>query len=335
VDTPGERKIHRQPMPRLGGVAIYAAFILVVVCGYYLASLIIARDGHTPLVDLLQPLAEGHKVQAKLLAVVGGATAAFLVGLFDDLMGGKFPPGPKAIGQVLAAMFLVVGDVRVSILPIEALNILVTILWVVGITNAFNLLDNMDGLCAGVAFIASTILFVNAWMQGEMLVSLIFVAFIGSLLGFLCFNTHPAKVFLGDGGSLFIGYMMAALTLLERYVSHLSSTLFPVLMPVLVLAVPIMDTTTVVIIRLREGRPIYVGDTRHLSHRLLSLGFSQRAAVLFIYLVTACFGLGALILPHASAPRSWVIMSQSAGFMALLLILMFFERRDRERGDGS
>jgi UDP-GlcNAc:undecaprenyl-phosphate GlcNAc-1-phosphate transferase len=141
-------------------------------------------------------------------------------------------------------------------------------------------------------------------------------------------------VFLGDCGSLFIGYLMAALTLLERYASHVSSTLFPVLMPVLVLAIPIIDTTTVVIIRLRERRPIYVGDTRHISHRLISLGFSQRTSVFFIYLATACFGLGAVVLPHASAARSWLIMLQSLGFMTLLMILMFFDRRKQPRGEG-
>jgi UDP-GlcNAc:undecaprenyl-phosphate GlcNAc-1-phosphate transferase len=334
VDQPGERKIHRAPMPRLGGVAIYAAFVGTVVVGYYVGQYVLARDGDTMLVALLKPLAEEGRVQGKLIAVVGGATAAFFVGFMDDAMGGRFPPAPKAFGQILAALFLVLGGVRTSFMPFEWMNIAVTILWTFGITNAFNLLDNMDGLSAGVAFIASAILFVNAWAQGEMLVCLIFAAFIGSLLGFLFYNSHPAKVFLGDSGSLFIGYLMAALTLLERYVSHVSSTLFPVLMPVLVLAIPIIDTSTVVIIRLRERRPIYIGDTRHISHRLLSLGFSQRTSVFFIYLATACFGLGAVVLPHASASRSWLIMLQSLGFMTLLLILMFFDRRKQPRGEG-
>src|SRR6185503_19891262 len=120
------------------------------------------------------------------------------------------------------------------------------------------------------------------WSLDEYFISLILLAFMGSLVGFLLFNFSPATVFLSDCGSHFIGYVMAALTLLERYVSHASSKLFPVLMPVLVLAVPIIDTTTVVIIRLREGRPIYVGVRRHLSHALVAAGFSQPAAVLFI-----------------------------------------------------
>jgi len=202
---------------------------------------------------------------------------------------------------------------------------------VVGISNAFNLLDNMDGLSSGVAFIAAGVLLVNAWLLGELFICLILVAFMGSLLGFLFFNYNPAKLFLGDCGSLFIGYVMAALTLLERYVSEASSTLFPVLMPVLVLAVPLIDTTTVIIIRLKEHRPIYVGDTRHLSHRLVSLGFTQRAAVQFIYLATLCFGLGAVGLSHATPTQSWLIMLQSVGFVALILTLLFMERRRQPR----
>jgi UDP-GlcNAc:undecaprenyl-phosphate GlcNAc-1-phosphate transferase len=331
VDAPGERKIHDKPMPRMGGVAVYSAFILIVLAGYYV---LVVHPGRLPLISEVGALSEAYRVQGKLLAVIGGATAAFFVGLLDDVLGGRFPVGPKAIGQLLAALFLVVGDVRTSFLPFDWLNVLLTVVWVFGITNAFNLLDNMNGLCAGVALIASAVLMANAWVLGEMFVCLIFAAFLGSLLGFLFFNFSfgPARVFLGDCGSLFIGYMMAALTLLERYVSHSSNTLFPVLMPVLVLAVPIIDTTTVVIIRLKEKRPIYVGDTRHLSHRLVSLGFSNRAAVLFIYLITLCFGLGAVGLSNASVLRTWLIMLQSLGFAALILVLLFFDRRKQPRG---
>lgn len=329
VDHPGERKIHSSSMPRLGGVAVYVAFIVVVLGGYYVGPSL--RDTSVPFASVLEPLREAYRVEAKLLAVIGGATAAFIVGLIDDAFGSRFPVHLKAVGQVLAASFLVFGDVRVSFLPSELLNSLVTVLWVVGISNAFNFLDNMDGLAAGVALIAAGVLMTNAWLLGELFICLILAAFMGSLLGFLFFNYNPARVFLGDCGSLFIGYVMAALTLLERYVSPASSTLFPVLMPVLVLAVPIIDTTTVVVIRLKERRPIYVGDTRHLSHRLVSLGFSQRAAVLFIYLATFCLGLGAVGLSHASVSHSWLIMLQSLGFVALILTLMFFERRRQPR----
>jgi UDP-GlcNAc:undecaprenyl-phosphate/decaprenyl-phosphate GlcNAc-1-phosphate transferase len=329
VDHPGHRKIHTVAMPRMGGVAVYVAFVAIVLTGYYLAPWV--GQMNLPFAAVLEPLREAHRVENKLLAVVAGATAAFIVGLLDDMLGSRFPVAVKAVGQILAALFLVFGDVRTSFLPGDILNSILTILWVVGISNAFNLLDNMDGLSAGVAFIACGVLLINAWLLGELFICLILAAFMGSLLGFLFFNYNPAKVFLGDCGSLFIGYVMAALTLLERYVSEASSTLFPVLMPVLVLAVPLIDTTTVVVIRLKEQRPIYVGDTRHLSHRLVSLGFSQRAAVQFIYLATLCFGLGAVGLSHATPTQSWLIMLQSLGFVALILTLLFLERRRQPR----
>jgi UDP-GlcNAc:undecaprenyl-phosphate/decaprenyl-phosphate GlcNAc-1-phosphate transferase len=221
---------------------------------------------------------------------------------------------------------LVMAGVRTSFAPWEWANIAITMLWLLGITNAFNLLDNMDGLSAGVALVASGVLFINAFALGEAFVCLVLAAFMGALLGFLFFNFRPASIFLGDCGSLFIGYVMASLTLFERYVSHASSTLFPVLMPVVVLAVPILDTTTVVVIRLREGRPVYVGDMCHLSHRLVALGFSQRSAVLILYLMTFGLGLGAASLTDASVTESVLILLQSATLVALILAMLYVRR---------
>lgn len=333
IDAPGHRKIHREPTPRIGGIAVFAAFSTVVLGGYGLATLPRAVGAvESDLVKASLELVSGaHLVQGKLVAVLVGATLAFATGLLDDVLGARFPVAFKAAGQLVAAGVLVAADVKTSFLPYEWMNAGLTLLWIVGITNAFNLLDNMDGLSAGVAFVASGVLLLNAWMLGEVLVSLILVAFMGSLLGFLFFNFNPASVFLGDCGSLFIGYVMAAVTLLERYVSHASSTLFPVLMPVLVLAIPITDTLTVMVIRIRERRPIYVGDARHLSHRLVDLGFSHRAAVLVIYLATFCLGLGAAALTDASRERSFLILLQAVGFISLLLILMFTRRSDGGR----
>jgi UDP-GlcNAc:undecaprenyl-phosphate GlcNAc-1-phosphate transferase len=331
LDHPGGRKTHGLPTPRLGGLAVFLSFVVVVIAGYTLTpSLDELPWVHARFGSAVAPLREAYRVQAKLLAVLGGAGIAFGVGLADDLWGSRFPAWAKAFGQIAAALVLVASDVRTSFLPSEWMNVVVTVLWLFGITNAFNLLDNMDGLSAGVAFAASAVLLINAWTLGELFISLILVAFMGSLLGFLFFNFHPARVFLGDCGSLFIGYLMGSLTLLERYVSHASSTLFPVLMPVVVLAVPIVDTTAVVVIRMREGRPVYVGDRRHLSHRLLDLGFSQRGAALFLYLTTFSLGLGAASLTDATLGQSLLILLQSAGFATLLLVLLFHERRGAE-----
>ncbi len=329
LDHPGERKIHDRPMPRLGGVAVFLAFTALVLAGYVaIPHLRAASWAQASLGESLALLRDAYRVQAKLTALLVGAALAFLVGLLDDILGQRFPVWLKFAGQIAAAAILVWAGVRTSFLPYTWLNVAVTLLWLVGITNAFNLLDNMDGLSAGVAFVASAAFLINAWSLGEFFISLLLAVFMGALLGFLFFNFHPASVFLGDCGSLFIGFVLGSLTLLERYVSHASSSLFPILMPVVVLAVPLLDTATVMVIRIRAGRPVYVGDKCHLSHRLVSLGFSQRAAVLFIYLATFCLGLGAASLTDANLAQSFLILVQSGGFVALILMLMFFERRN-------
>lgn len=336
MDGPGHRKVHTEPMPRLGGIAVFLAFTGVVLAGFVLAPSLNAIPWFQARFEAaLALLQEAYKVEGKLRGLIFGSILAFGVGLADDILGSRFHVAAKVLGQVIAALALIAADVRTSFLPFEWMNTAVTLLWVVGVTNAFNLLDNMDGLSAGVAFVASGVLLINAWFLGEFFICLILVAFMGSLLGFLVYNFNPASVFLGDCGSLFIGYVMGSLTLLERYVSHASSTLFPVLMPALVLAVPLLDTTTVMVIRIREKRPIYVGDSRHLSHRLVSLGLSQRTAALVIYLITFCLGLGAVSLADATRAQSLLILLQSLGFVALILILLFFERRRVPRREAA
>jgi UDP-GlcNAc:undecaprenyl-phosphate GlcNAc-1-phosphate transferase len=333
IDAPGHRKVHAQPMPRMGGVAVFVSFTVVVLAGSLLAPSLL-RVGGVPSIfgSSLALLGEAYRVKRELLGLLAGGALVFAVGLADDVLGKRFPVGVKFAGQLVAALIVVAAGVRISFLPHDALNVAVTLLWLVGMTNAFNLLDNMDGLAVGVAVVACAVFLINAWALGEFFISLMLMAFMGSLLGFLLYNFHPATVFLGDCGSLFIGFVMGSLTLLERYVSHASSTLFPILMPVLVLALPLLDTATVVYIRVKERRPIYVGDSRHLSHRLVSLGFSQRAAVLFLYLVTFALGLGAASLSDATTIQTVLILVQFVCFIAALLILLFFERRKRPRG---
>jgi UDP-GlcNAc:undecaprenyl-phosphate/decaprenyl-phosphate GlcNAc-1-phosphate transferase len=335
MDVPGQRKVHAAPMPRLGGLAVYLGFTVTVLIGYCAVPLLDrAAEMWPALVDVRVILRESGRVWDKLAGLLAGATLAFAIGLVDDVFGTQFPPALKALGQIAAAGLLILGGVQTA-LPIEAMNLVVTVLWVVGITNSFNFLDNMDGLSSGVAAVACLILLLNAWSRGEFFIVLLIAALLGSLLGFLKHNFHPASVFLGDCGSLFIGFTVAALTLLERYVSHASSSLFPVLMPILVLGVPLLDTATVVFIRLREHRPVYVGDKRHLSHRLVSIGFSTRRAVLSIYLAAFAFGLGATVLPDATFAQSILVVTQALAFASLLLVLMFHERREPASGEGG
>jgi UDP-GlcNAc:undecaprenyl-phosphate GlcNAc-1-phosphate transferase len=336
IDDPGPRKVHERPTPRIGGIAVWATFTVVVLAGYFGVPVLARLPWvETHLAAPLAMLQEAYRVEAKLAAMLAGGALAFAVGLLDDVLGRRFPVGVKFAGQVLAAVVLVAGGIRTDVLHFDVLNVALTLVWVVGITNAFNLLDNMDGLSAGVAFVASAVLLVNAWLLGEFFISLVLVALMGSLLGFLVYNWHPASIFLGDCGSLFIGFTLASLTLLQRYVSHASATLFPVLMPVLVLALPILDTATVTFIRLREGRPIYVGDSRHLSHRLVSLGMRPPLAVFTIYLITLGVGLGAVGLAHADLVHALLILVQALAVVAVVLILLFYERRAQPRREGS
>jgi UDP-GlcNAc:undecaprenyl-phosphate/decaprenyl-phosphate GlcNAc-1-phosphate transferase len=335
LDAPGTRKIHASPTPRLGGLAVFVTFMSAVFVGPLLApSLADIAWVREWIGAPLDALRQSPRVAGKLHALLLGTSVIFLVGLVDDVLGRRFPVALKALGQCVAAGILIAGDVRTSFLPNDALNIAVTVLWIFGVTNAFNLLDNMDGLSAGVAFVAALVFLVNAWLLGETFISLLLIAFMGSLLGFLFYNWNPASIFLGDCGSLTIGYLMASLTLLERYVSQASSSLFPLLMPVLVLAVPIVDTTTVVVIRLIEGRPIYVGDNRHLSHRLLGLGFSHRRAAFLLYLLTFSLGIGAASLSDATPGQTALVLLQSLGFVAVALLLMFTDRARFPQGHG-
>jgi len=322
IDVPGPRKHHPGPTPRIGGVALFLSVTGVVVAGYFFAPRLDAL-GLPALTAPLLALREAPRVAGKLAAVLIGAALCFLVGLLDDVMGSRLPVAVKLAGQALAAGVIAFGGVRTTVMPEEWMNIVLTLVWLVGVTNAFNLLDNMDGLTAGVAFTASLVFLLNAWLLGELFIVLLLAAFMGGLLGFLVYNAPPARVFLGDCGSLFVGCVMASLTLLERYVSHASSTLFPVVMPVIVLAVPLIDTAMVMAVRLRQGRPIYVGDRLHLSHRLVSHGLTPRAAVVFLYLATFFLGLGALTLPHATTLQSLLVLVQTAGVVALLLWLIF------------
>jgi UDP-GlcNAc:undecaprenyl-phosphate GlcNAc-1-phosphate transferase len=309
LDHPGGRKQHRGPVPRLGGIAFAASFAATVVAGFLLAptltSLPVVRE---TIPTIAAALSEAHQVQPQLAGLLAGALVIFLVGLIDDLLGERFPVGLKFLGQCLAAAIAVGSGIQIEFTGIPLLNLSLSFFWILGISNAFNLLDNMDGLAAGVAVSSAFVFFLNALALNEIFLCLILAAFMGSLLGFLKRNAPPARVFMGDCGALFIGFMLSSLTILEAYVSPASSSLFPVLMPVLVLAVPLIDTLSVIVIRISEGRPIYRGDRCHLSHRLVAAGLPEPQAVKLLVLLTLALGMGALHLADASVARSlWTV----------------------------
>ncbi|MBI2910864.1 MAG: undecaprenyl/decaprenyl-phosphate alpha-N-acetylglucosaminyl 1-phosphate transferase [Chloroflexi bacterium] len=278
VDRPSPRKIHLLPTPLLGGVALYVAVAVAVA---------VFSD----------------QVLNQLASIVIGASLVSLLGLWDDRRGIR--PLFKLCGQIAAALLLPATGVQVLLVPVEWVNWLVTVLWVVGVTNAVNLLDNMDGLSAGVAAIAAAFFFLLASLSGQFLIASLSVAIVGACLGFLRHNLNPARIFMGDAGSLFLGFILAALGIKLRFANVLMVSW---MIPIFVLALPIFDTTLVTISRLRRGlNPLTTPGTDHLSHRLLTLGLNQREAVLIQYLASCFAGMLALALVQANVWEAYIM----------------------------
>lgn len=282
IDRPAARKQHTIPTPLLGGAAIYLAFVV---------SLILLGD---------------RFYVNQVAGIFVGATLVSFLGFWDD----RRPLGPtvKLIGQFFAALILVITDVRANFTPWPWLNIALTLVWVVGITNAVNFLDNMDGLSAGVAGIAAGFFLLFAAMSKQYLVGALAAALLGACIGFLFYNFNPARIFMGDTGSLFLGFMLAAVGLKLRFPDNSSFVTWMV--PMLVLAMPIFDTTLVTISRLRRGlNPLTTPGKDHLSHRLARIAGSPREAVLFCYLLGGAAGMVATFVTQANHLEGYAVGS--------------------------
>ncbi|MGB9723462.1 MAG: MraY family glycosyltransferase [Chloroflexia bacterium] len=316
VDRPSARKIHLQPIPLLGGVAIYLGFILALV---FLGGLRYIRE---------------------LIAILVGASLISLLGIWDDRWGLR--PLVKLLGQGAATALLLLAGVEVHVFPWGWLNTAVTVLWVIGITNALNLLDNMDGLSGGVAAVAAGFFLLLAALSGQYLVSAMAAALLGACLGFLRYNFNPASIFMGDAGSLFLGFILAALGIKLRFPSPpfpANADLITWMIPVLVLGIPIFDTTLVTISRLRRGRnPLTSPGKDHLSHRLVARGMSRREAVLVIYVLAFALGMAAIlvsavVLRAGTAGRiSWGEIVAGYGIGATVLLVGIWALVQLERG---
>jgi UDP-GlcNAc:undecaprenyl-phosphate GlcNAc-1-phosphate transferase len=320
LDHPGHRKVHANPKPLLGGLAIAGAFYVVVVGGVA-GFLLIGESGPFSLV--FQNQTEFlHRVLFRLAALLTGGLMILGIGLYDDVRGVEFSPLIKFLVQIAAASLLIPFGIHTDFLPYDVLNWGLTVFWIVGITNSFNLLDNMDGLSSGVALIASLIFFTVMVRTDQFFTALALVALAGSILGFLRYNSYPSSIFMGDAGSLFIGYMLGTLTVVASYTTEGTNFVFPVLMPIAILSVPLFDTLSVIAIRIKEGRPIYVGDKKHFSHKLVRLGMTHKQAVWFIYLVTFCVGLSATMFSGTTPVDSALMLIQIVGIYAMIVILI-------------
>jgi UDP-GlcNAc:undecaprenyl-phosphate GlcNAc-1-phosphate transferase len=328
VDKPGERKIHKKVMPRLGGLAILCAFILPLLFASILILLTVTGFVEK---EMLPHLALVHlpgmlSVLPRLLYFLLGGAAIFIIGLVDDMK--NLAPGKKLVLEAIVISIVVVTGLKFSIFPrLNLLASILTIIWILAITNSFNLLDNLDGLSCGVALISSLIFLSIAISNQQYFVATLLVIFAGTILGFLPYNFYPAKIFMGDGGSLFIGYIMGGLTVLSTFYHEGQPTLLSLFMPVLILAVPLYDTGSVLFIRLREGRSLWKGDKSHFSHRLISLGMSERMTCLFIYLVTFSLGINATLLRQVNLAGGIIIFLGSLSVLFIIALLEFSAKR--------
>ena len=254
----------------------------------------------------------------RLVGLVGGGTLLFVTGLIDDFR--RLRPHTKLIAQILAACVLVFSGVQIGTPWLAAVAIPVTILWVVGITNAFNLLDNMDGLSAGTAVIASTFLFAFSLEINNLSTALLCAAVGGGALGFLLFNFNPARIFMGDSGSMYLGFTLSGITLLGTH-EMASDIFFVLLVPAAMMGLPIMDTTLVTIVRTLEGRPLSQGGRDHLSHRLVAVGLSERQSVLVLYVMAACFGSLGLV---ARAAGVWLSLLLAGVYLVIAVLFGAF-----------
>ncbi len=321
-DHPGDRKVHREPMPVLGGAAIVGTFYLVIVLNLLVLALSNRIGAAWLSGNLAQFLGEDSKV--KLAGIVGGSCIIFLLGVVDDLR--ALRPTLKLVGQIIAASVLAMSGIRFELFEIGEhyawLAVGITIFWIVFMTNSMNFLDNMDGLCGGVAVIAAFSFFLCVQPHNEQLVRFLLMVFAGSVAGFLYHNLSPARIFMGDAGAMFNGYILATVAVVGTFHVESTQSRVAVAAPLLALSVPLFDTCSVVFIRLRRGQNIMLGDKRHFSHRLVDLGMSHRQAVSFIFLVAAVAGLGAALLPIVDQGGTFIILAQTAGVFLLIVLLM-------------
>lgn len=286
VDKPNERKVHSKLMPRIGGVAIYLGFMAAVLV-----------SGET-----------GRMVSGILIS----GTLVMILGLVDDIKG--ISPRNKLAGQVLAGLVLVSFGIEVDfvtnpftggIISLGYLSIPVTLFWVTGVSNAVNLIDGLDGLAAGVSIIAAVTLAVVAWTQ-EQYTSVYLALFLAAgVLGFLRYNFHPAQLFMGDCGSLFLGFNLGALAVMGL---SKGATVISLFIPVIILGIPIMDTFFAIVRRFFNKKPIFQADKGHLHHRLLAMGLSHKQSVLVIYAITFLLGSSAVLLTMLTTAQSVFIL---------------------------
>ncbi len=335
LDQPGREphKLHAQPTPNVGGIAIFAAVALPMALALAAVWLAPASWWQGALAPLAVHL-PGLKAQTPLgLGVLLSLTVLHVLGRIDDTRG--LGPYTKLLVEAGAALFLSIAlDVRILHLLSDygpagvVASHLLTMFWIIAIVNAMNMLDNMDGLSGGVGAIAAALYLMATLLAGQWFVAALAALLLGALVGFLVFNFPPAKVFMGDGGSLVLGLLLAIISIRTTYFSTDHSAAAPapgawygLLMPLLVLAIPLYDLTSVTLLRLARGQSPFKGDHNHFSHRLVRKGLSRRTAVLVIWLCTLATGISGVMLAHLTWWQACLAAAQTIAVIAVLAIL--------------
>ena len=285
VDDPGQRKIHDTPVPLAGGFAVLTGILLPLVLGAGFIKFGIVK------ISFANLIAHGLERRGlELAAIAFGAVAITILGWLDDKH--ELKPLPKFVGQFLIALLVAVACKRITLfVHSEVFSYAITILWLLTVMNAFNFMDNMNGLCAGLGAIGALLFAIIAATNGEYLVALMGFLMCGTLIGFLPWNFPDACAFLGDAGSHLVGYLLAVMAILPHFYTKQNPHPLAVLSPLLVLAVPLIDLAQVVIVRTLNRKPFWIGDTNHLSHRLVRVGLSRTRAVLILWLIAVTIGV--------------------------------------------
>lgn len=300
IDVPKDnRRVHKKPIPRLGGIAIYSSFIITVT--------------------ITAIFSKNINFNSQLKGILVGVTIIVAIGIIDDIK--QISAKYKLLGQILAAIIAVYSGVTIDFIKfplahlvnvenglvfLKIFKVPMTIFWIVGITNTVNLIDGLDGLAAGVSAIASLSLAAVAYNVGQYSVAILLIVLAGSTAGFLPYNFNPAQIFMGDTGSLAIGFLLATISV-EGVIK--SAATIAVAIPVLALGIPIFDTTFAIVRRLLNGRSIMEADKGHLHHRLLDYGLSQKQTVLILYIISLVLGGTAVVISDIRKTSAYLIVS--------------------------
>lgn len=314
VDKPNPRKVHMVPTPMLGGLAVLIGLISGLALGVHYRLL---STDYLP-----------------FRGVVLGAVLMAALGVLDDRFG--VTPKWKLISQFLGAILLVMYEIKLSIFITENIvATIITVIWIVGITNSFNLLDNMNGLSSGVGLIAAIMFGWVALEQNDIFVIVMAAALAGAAAGFLPHNFPSARIFLGDAGSMLIGFVLAAISVQGIYLTSTKLAHLPIITPLLILGVPLFDTLSVIVIRMARGLPIFQADKNHFSHRLVDLGMTQKQAVALIWLISLAISIPATLLSHLAREEAFLLLAQEVILFVIIMALMragMVRSQEREMG---